>query len=163
MKEIIDALPTATRADYLLDTCFLIHMLEKGKEKELEKFCMKRKVGMTSFNLLELEHVIHNLPGPISRHIREFLKRKITYAVFIGVNPGDRDGERRFVQSFDPKIMEIIKDPSDAVMFVTALKIRADILTRDRHHVFTAAADNYSDQYQVKVLNKLPDQATKKQ
>ena len=156
MRELIEGLERADKVSYLLDTCFLIHEFTRGRVKELEEFCLNESVGMSSFNLLELDHVVHKLPGPLSRHLRGFLKKKLVKLVYVSVVPGDRSGEKEFVDSFDPKILSIVSDPSDAVMFVQALKIRADILTRDRHHVFNCAAENFSDLYGVKVMNKYP-------
>lgn len=156
MKEIIEQLPTSTKADYLLDTCFIIYEFQRGNQKHLEKFCEENKVGICSFNLEELDHVSKKLPGPISRHLRDFLKDANVSNIPVDVHPGQRDAERSYVESFDPKVLHLVPDASDAVLFVLALKIKADVLTRDKHHIFTAIADNYSDDYGVKVLNKLP-------
>jgi hypothetical protein len=158
MKELINRLDKAKKADYLLDTCFLIYEHEQGRTKELNDFCSSNKVGMTSFNLSELEHAVKKMPGPISRHVRQFLKQKLVKRIEVGVVPGDREGEKKYVTEFDPKVLEVVPDPSDAVMFVLALKIKADILTRDRHHVFNCAAENYSNNYRIKIRNKIPEQ-----
>ncbi|MFC1723725.1 PIN domain-containing protein [Nanoarchaeota archaeon] len=153
MKEIIDSLERVEKVDYLLDTCFVLYMFMRGRVRELEKFCKHERVGMTSFNLLELDHVVHKMPGPISRHVRDFLKKKILLSILVGVEPGDREGERKFVQDYDVKLLDVVPDPSDAVMIVVADKIRADVISRDRHHVFTAVAENYSNRFRV--LNKI--------
>ncbi len=150
MKELIEQLPKVAKVKYLLDTCFIIHEFSRGRVKDLEKFCEKEKVAMCSFNLLELDHVIKKLPGPISRHIRNFLKEKKIGNYEIQVVPGDWEGEKKYVQKYDPDILRIIPDTSDAVMAVAGMKIGATILTRDRHHVFTAIAENRG----IKTLNK---------
>ena len=154
MKEIIEALEPAARADFLLDTCFLIYEFDRGNSKQLISFCKDNSVGMSSFNLEELDHVIRKLPGPVSHRIRDFLKDKLITRVDVPVSPGERDAEQGFVSSFDPRLLLLVPDPSDAVLVVLAAKLRADILTRDRHHIFTAVAENYSDSFRV--LNKLP-------
>ena len=154
MKDIIDALPKTESADFLLDTCFLIYEFKRGNTKQLKEFCENNAVAMSSFNLEELDHVIKKFPGPISHHIRDFLKEKIISNVPTPVHPGEREAEHDYVTKFDPKLLELVPDPSDAVLCVLAAKIKADILTRDRHHIFTAVAENYSDAFRV--LNKLP-------
>ncbi|MBW2968399.1 hypothetical protein KY362_08015, partial [Candidatus Woesearchaeota archaeon] len=67
------------------------------------------------------------------------------------VSPGDREGEKSYVQRFDPEILRLVPDASDAVLLVLALKIRADVLTKDKHHLFTTAAENYLKEYGVRV------------
>ncbi|HII71877.1 TPA: hypothetical protein HA265_03940, partial [Candidatus Woesearchaeota archaeon] len=97
MKELVEGLEKSERVDWLLDTCFLIHEFSAGRVKELSEFCTRENVGMSSFNLLELEHVMHRLPGPISHHVRDFLKQRLVKNVEVGVEPGDREGEKRYV------------------------------------------------------------------
>jgi hypothetical protein len=153
MRELIDGLPTGD-ANFLLDTCFFIHALDDMNK--LRDFCSNNSVGMSQFNLLELEHVHHELESHKSHRIRELLKEKIFVNVPVDVTPGDREGEKGYVQSFDPEILNIIPDASDAVLFVQAMKTHADILTRDRHHIFTAAAENYYNEFRLKILNNYP-------
>ena len=156
MKELIDDLEKKNSVEYLLDTCFIIYMLKKEKTKQLVKFCENNKVGMSSFNLEELDHVHHKLDGTFNHHLRNFFKQKVISQVSVNVSPGDREGEQIYVKNFDEKILGLVPDPSDAVLFVQALKIRANILTRDRHHIFKAVAENYSHEFNVEVLNELP-------
>ena len=156
MKELFDSLPKSGQVDYLLDTCFIFHIFNKDKIKPIVNFCKNNKVGITSFNLEELDYNHHKMKGHTLHHLRDFLKLKIISRVDVLVHPGNVNAEKEYVSDFDPKILDIVNDPSDAVMFVAALKIGANILTKDKHHVFTAAAENYSSKYNVQVLNNLP-------
>lgn len=156
MKELIVSLPTALRVDYLIDTCFLIHAFEGGHSKQMLEFCSSKKVGMSSFNLEELDHVSHRLKGTEDHHIREFLKSGKLFRIDVPVHPGDREGEMSFVEAYDHEILRRVPDPSDAVLLVLALKMGANILSRDRHHVFTALAENYSEAKGIEILNVFP-------
>lgn len=157
MQQLIDALPEAKEAEYLLDTCFVLYELDRGHTKRLEELCRERPVAMTSFNLAELEHVSHRLDGTRNHRLRDFLKRARLGRVDVAVAPGDWDGERSYVSAIDPHILELVPDASDAVLFAAAVRIGASVLTRDRHHVFTAAAENYANSHSISVLNTFPD------
>ena len=156
MQELIDNLENNSSVDYLLDTCFVFYILKKEKTHQLLEFCRKNKVGMSSFNLAEINHVHHRLDGTLNHHLRNFLKQKVVSCVPVGVIPGDREAERRFVSEFDEKLLHIVPDPSDAVLFVQALQIHATVLTRDKHHLFTTRAENYINEYGIEVLNNFP-------
>ena len=156
MRELIDSLDTSSRVDYFLDTCFLLHMIQKGHTKQLINFCKDNKVGMSSFNLDEIDHVHHRLTGTVNHHLRDILKKKIFSKVIVDVHPGDREAERQYVQDLDKDILRIVPDPSDAVLFVQALKMRASLLTKDKHHLFTTGAENYLQEYGIKVYKELP-------
>ncbi|MFH1063908.1 MAG: PIN domain-containing protein [Candidatus Woesearchaeota archaeon] len=156
MRALIDALPSVSKADYFLDTCFLFYFLKTEKMRRLNEFCSTHSVGMSSFNLAEIEHVHHKMDGTLNHHLRDFLKKKLVSSVAVDVNPGERDKEIAYVQEFDPKILSLVPDASDAVLFVQALKLRANLLTRDKHHLFTTRAENYLNEYGIEVLNELP-------
>ena len=156
MKELIESLEKKSEVDYLLDTCFFIHVFKNDQVKKLIDFCKKNKVGMSSFNLGELLHIHHHFPGQMNHHVRSFLKEKLIYNVPVNVLPGDNALELKYVREFDNEILKVIQDPSDAVLFVLAIKIHADILTKDKHHIFTAIAENYSNKFNVKVLKEFP-------
>lgn len=156
MQELIDALEESPNVDYLVDTCFLIDVFEKGIVKEFEKFCADNDVGMSSFNLAELNHLHHKLGGKESHHIRDFLKKKVISRVDVMPVPGNQTSERQYVADFDDELLKIVHDPSDAVLLTLALKIRANVLTKDKHHLFTTAAENYLKEYRIQVLKELP-------
>ena len=155
MRELIDSLEKRDSADYLLDTCFLMHSFESGTKGPLIEFCKTHKTAMLSFNLEELNLKHHKLGGTANHHIREFLKLKIIKSVPIDVMPGEREKEIRYVRDFDEQILKIVRDPSDAIILVAGLKMRADILTKDKHHLFTTNAENFLNKYGIRVLNEL--------
>ncbi|MBW2963858.1 hypothetical protein KY363_00210, partial [Candidatus Woesearchaeota archaeon] len=136
MRELIDSLDTSSKADWLVDTCFLFHHIEKGHTRQLVDFCRKNSVGMTSFNLAEIEHVHHRLTGTVNHHVRDFLKQKVIVNVPVPVMPGERGKEKSFVSEYDSGLLRIVPDASDAVLLVQAIKIHANVLTRDKHHLF---------------------------
>ncbi len=156
MKTLIESLDTNENVDYLLDTCFFVHSFTSDRVKPLVKFCKNNKVGMTTFNLEEFLHMHHKLKGHTNHHVRSFLKKKLISLVPIEVHPGQHDMEQKFVDKYDHEILKIIRDPSDAVLFAHAVQIGADILTRDKHHIFTAAAENYSEQHGIHIWNNFP-------
>lgn len=156
MRELIDALETDSKADWLIDTCFLFHTIDKGHTKRLIEFCRKNNVGMTSFNLAEVEHVHQHLSGTLNHHIRDFLKQKLIVQVPVPVMPGERMREKMFVSEYDPALLEKVRDASDAVLLVAALQAHANVLTRDKHHLFTTACENHVNGAGIAVLNEFP-------
>lgn len=156
MQQLINELPEANNADYLLDTCFFVDIFEKNKVKELESFCKSNKVGMSTFNLQELINIHHRLHGTVNHHIRNFLKEKLICKISIDIMPGEKEKEREYVDEFDDKILKAIRDPSDALLFVLAIKKRANIITKDKHHIFTVIAENIFNEWKEKILNGFP-------
>jgi hypothetical protein len=154
MKELIDLLNKSTDVSYLLDTCFFIDAFKSDKVKRLVELCKNNRVGMSSFNLSEFINIHHHFDGELNHHIRGFFKENILFSVPVEVEPGDKAGEHAYVTGFDEEILKFIPDPSDAVLFTLAIKIHSDILTKDRHHMFTAAAENYSNKFKIKVMNE---------
>ncbi|MGE0793001.1 MAG: PIN domain-containing protein [Candidatus Woesearchaeota archaeon] len=139
---------------YILDTCFIFHFLNQD-EKQLIDFCENNQVFITSFNLEEIEFNLHKMSHFIKTRWRDFLKLEKFSILTIPVHPGNPNQEREYVSEFDEKLLEIISDPSDAVILVTAIKNKANILTRDKHHLFTVNLENYLDGYGIEVLNNL--------
>jgi predicted nucleic acid-binding protein len=76
----------------------------------------------------------------------------------MAVSPGDREGERKFIQDFDNELFGIIPDPSDAVLLVAALRTKTNVLTRDKHHLFTTKLENYISEAGIKVYNNFPQE-----
>ena len=156
MQELIDELDAGSDVEYLIDTCFLVYVFEKGKVHDLVSFCKSHRVGMSSFNLLEFVHMHHHLGGAVNHHVRDFLKQKLIVRVPVEVRPGEREKESEYVDSYDEDLLRLVRDPSDAVLLVQALKIGANVLTRDKHHVFTTACENHVRERGIVVLNELP-------
>ena len=129
-------------------------MMERGKE--LFEFCAENDVGITSFNLLEIDYNLKHMSHEIKVHWRNFLKEKNFSILELSVHPGDREAEKNYIKDFDNDLLQIIPDPSDAVLLVAGLRSRANILTRDKHHLFTTKLQNYLNGYEIQVFNNLP-------
>ena len=138
----------------VLDTCFIIYEIENQRESHLIDFCENNLVILTSFTLEELEHVSKKL-GHEKRRVKDFLKRANINFVKVPISPGDVDGERAYVDSFDEDLLSRVHDPSDAILVVAAIKSGSDILTRDKHHLFTSVLENKLKEYDIKVFNDL--------
>lgn len=140
---------------YFLDTCFIFHMLGQHS-KELIEFCNSSNVYIISFNLDEIDYLLHKMPHEIKIRWRDFVKDAKLSSLEVPVKPGNKDDEKKYVSSFDPKLLEVIPDPSDAVLLVAAVKNRANVITRDKHHLFTVDLENYLNGYGIQVYNGLP-------
>ncbi|MFH1506554.1 MAG: type II toxin-antitoxin system VapC family toxin [archaeon] len=159
MKEIFERLPKTNLSDnglILIDTCFFIHTFMHHNEKELAKLCEKEKVAITDFNMNEFLHVEHKVEAHVREHARKWLKKNPCFMVLqTGIHPGDREGEKAFVSMIEPRLLEEIEDPSDAVLMAAAIKTHSTVLTRDKHHLFTVSLENYLREFGLKVYNNL--------
>jgi predicted nucleic acid-binding protein len=155
MKELIENLGRTLTTSYLLDTCFIINVCIQH-EKQLEQFCKDNDVAISSFTAEELDYVKKHLTGTENHAIRKFLKSKLIKVIACPISPGDREGERNYVSAYDPKILHIVPDPSDAVLVVHALLLGATVLTKDKHHVFTTVAENYVQKHNISILKEFP-------
>lgn len=159
MKELLENLerkkPEDVQQYYLVDTCFLIDMM--SYPEKINKMKKLVNIAMTSFNTEELMRVEHRLHDKIKQQIRNFLKhRGDIIIVDIPVSPGNRGAEEKYVASVDNHLLELIPDASDAVLIATAIVTHSDVLTKDKHHLYTTVLENYLDKYDIDVLNKLP-------
>lgn len=137
-----------------VDTCFFIDELAHHKDEELEG----RGLAMLSFNVEELVHVARHLPSDKKQHIRHFLRDHPQFLIVdVPIKPGDRKGEHAFVAHIDEKLLQIIPDPSDAVLLAAAVARRCPVLTKDKHHLFTAALENYVNDYGIRVFKEMKD------
>lgn len=137
----------------ILDTCYIIYELEKQKEKELLNFCENNKTILISFTEQELIHVTKKLK--IKKKIKDFLNKAKLIKIKIPVEPGEYEKEREYVNNYDEKLLQKIKDPSDAVLAVSALKSNSNILTRDKHHLFTETLENEFNKYNLQIINDM--------
>jgi predicted nucleic acid-binding protein len=157
MKEIFDSLPKTNLSEndlILIDTCFFIHSFQHQNEKELAKLCAGEKVAMTDFNVNEFLHVEHKIDERVRENARKWLKKNPCLMVLqTGIHPGDKQGERAFVEMTEPRLLEEVEDPSDAVLMAAAIKTHSTVLTRDRHHLFTVKLENYLREFDLKVYN----------
>ncbi|MFP4118950.1 MAG: hypothetical protein ACLFTH_02745 [Candidatus Woesearchaeota archaeon] len=158
MKELFDKLPQKTGpVDYLIDTCFLFYVLENRLEKRFVEFCNDYVVAISSFNIEEFVHHHHHMSHEVKIRIRHLLNNGLSLSRLpVPVSPGNPETEKCFVSSIDNHLLSIIPDPSDAVLFAAALKAHAGVLTRDKHHLFTTALENYAGELGIVVLNTFP-------
>ena len=77
--------------------------------------------------------------------------------VDVPVHPGDAVGEKAFVNHVDPHLLNIIADPSDAVLIAAALRTGSPVLTKDKHHLFTTVLNNYLNDSGVRVFKEMKD------
>lgn len=160
MKELLKKLPNAnfnTKIDYLIDTCFFIWIFEHHKDKQFEKFLKKNRCAITSFNAEELIHVTHRIHDKLKEAERRFFHHSVNlFLLKIPIHPGDKEKEKKYVTSIIPDFNCIEHDPSDAVLLATAIRVHADILTRDKHDLFNAHLENSLKKYNIKIINIFP-------
>lgn len=156
MKELLQNIKRMKLEDaknfILLDTCFIINILEHHKHLDKLK---DKNLGITSFNVEELLHVEHRLKNEDKRMIRGFLKHPNFCIIEIPVHPGNREEERRFVESVDKDLLKNVHDPSDAVLIAAAIKTKSIVLTKDKHHLFTVILENFLEKYSLEVYKDL--------
>lgn len=159
MQELFDSLKRITPSDveYYLDTCFLFHVLSHRLEKELVSFCSQHSVAISSFNIGEFVYHHHDMSSQVKRGVRRLINNGLRlFVVDIEVAPGNPSAEHEYVDRVDTALLELIPDPSDAVLFALALESKASVLTRDKHHLFTTALENYSSDHGIFVYNNFP-------
>jgi len=160
MKELLKKLPHAnfnTKIDYLIDTCFFIWIFEHNKDKQFEKFLKKNACAITSFNAEELIHVTHRIHDKLKEAERRFFHNSANlFLLKIPIHPGNKDKEKKYVTSIMKDFNCKEHDPSDAVLLATAVRVNADILTRDKHDLFNAHLNNCFKKYEIKILNTFP-------
>ncbi|MFW5866123.1 MAG: PIN domain-containing protein [Nanoarchaeota archaeon] len=158
MKELFTSLQhkSPREVDYYLDTCFLFHIFTHNLDKDLFSFCNDNVVAVSSFTIAEFLFHHHDMPSSVKKGIRHSIHSGLRlFVVDIDVSPGHPDDERSFVSSIEPRLLSLISDPSDAVLFALALDSKASVITRDKHHLFTTALENYAYDHHVRVLNKI--------
>ncbi|MBU1975926.1 MAG: type II toxin-antitoxin system VapC family toxin [Nanoarchaeota archaeon] len=164
MIELFDKLEHLTIDDLkhkksvLLDTCFFVYMLERDNQKRVLDMCKDFDVALTSFNVAEFDHIKHKIDESVREKARRFLKKSPDISVVdIPVFPGNRKAEEAYVRTVDEKILDDVDDPSDAVLIACAIQTDSHVLTRDKHHLFTAKLDNYIQKYNISVYNHIPE------
>lgn len=133
----------------LMDTCFVIDLFKRHHEK------IPNKLTMTSFNYEELDYILHKIDDDIRHRIKKYMHHGGFDVIKIPVSPGNRDSEVLFVDSVNKNLLKHIHDPSDAVLIAAAIKLKCDVLTRDKHHLYTANLENYLNDYGIIVTNNL--------
>jgi len=158
MKELFEELPIIhldNKIDYLIDTCFFIWIFKQHKEKTFLKFIEEHDCAITSFNVEEFVHIDHKISDDIRIAARKFLHKVDNLHILeVPVHPGNPEQEHLFVKSILPELDATEHDPSDAVLLAAAIKVGADVLTRDKHDIFNAQLENFLKDYNVNVWNK---------
>jgi predicted nucleic acid-binding protein len=161
MKEVFENLPRINLNDaknlILIDTCFFIHTFEHQKDHQLAELIKKFDVAMTTFNAEEFLLKDKVVDERVREYARKLLKKHPIQLVNINVHPGNRDGEKIFVNSIDPTLLAQVPDASDAVLIATAIKTHSIVLTKDKHHLFTVKLENYLKKYYIEVHKEYHD------
>jgi hypothetical protein len=162
MKELFEKLPKLAdeSPDYFLDTCFLYWVFEHNHVNELHEFCERNIVSITSFNSEEFIFHSKDVHSDVRVHFRTFVKKKPKlYFHVIPVSPGNNYEEIKFVDSIDPELRKLIPDTSDAVLIAEAINKKANVLTRDKHHLFTTVLEDYLVDKHIKVFSVFPTES----
>lgn len=162
MKELLSNLETIhlneAQGFTLLDTCAFIHYFEHPeKARQLKEELKKGKYAITSFNIEELIHVEHKLNKRVKEEIRKFLKQKEDLEIInVNVHPGDRFEEISFIQGIEPELLKVLHgDYSDGILFATALAIKGNIITRDKHDLYNQIGEQFANKHKIEIRNKI--------
>ena len=133
----------------LIDTCAIINLFENNKEKEL----LDEDIAVASFNKEELLFVTHRhkINEHLRHRMRKFFEKNEVKIIDVPVHPGNRIEEITYVESINTELLKLIPDPSDAVLAACALRNNADIVTKDRHHLYTAKLENLFEKNKINV------------
>ena len=161
MKELFDHFESASypvQHGVLLDTCFLFYMAEHQRLDQIDDLAKRRQVLISSFNAEEVGLKSHQVHEPIKERLRHWLKNENNIKMLpVNVHPGQWLEEQQFVKSVNPGILARMHDASDAVLFAQALQNGCDILTRDKHHLFTQLLENFAEHQGIKVEKDIQD------
>jgi hypothetical protein len=161
MKELLANLEMVRPEDainhILIDTCEFVHIFEHPKKiSDFERKLADANYAITSFNVDELMHIEHRLSPKVKEGIRRFLKEKEKLKVIdVGVHPGNRDAEISYIRKISPELASVIKDPSDGIMFATAIRIKGDIITRDKHDLYNQHCERFANEHDIDIRNKI--------
>ncbi len=158
MKEIFAEMKRTTKSNLiLLDTCFIIDTFSKHKEKELAALAEKDRVAITSFNVEELVHVIKKVKDKsVKERVRKFFKDNNAIKILeIPIHPGNMEAEKKYVNEIDPYLIQDIPDPSDAVLVAAAIRTKSIVLSKDKHHLFTALLENYLHRWNLRIVKDM--------
>lgn len=159
MKELIESMKHipfgSARSMLLLDTCFVVSTLENPNH--IKKLLTLKNLAITSFNAEEFLHIGHSLSHEIRKNARKLFAEGNLTVIDIDVHPGDWKKEKVFVNEIEPKLLKDIADASDAVLIAAAISTRSNVLTKDRHHIYTAVLENLASEYNIKVCKELKD------
>ncbi|MAE13006.1 hypothetical protein CMO92_00435 [Candidatus Woesearchaeota archaeon] len=160
MKELFKQLPQTQTAEILLDTCAFYYIFQHHHEKQLLELQTKKIVALTSFNIEEILHTLHHIDSHTRNRINHHLKKNPLPILEIPIHPGNRKAEQTYVNTIDSHLLNHIPDPSDAVLIAAALTLSANVITKDKHHLFTAELKNYLSNKKVHIYKTLHDLQT---
>jgi predicted nucleic acid-binding protein len=137
----------------LFDTCAIIDLFENNKEG----FLLRDDIAVCSFNRDELTRVTHRheLNTHLKHRIRKFFESFKIKIIDVPVTPGNFAEEKKYVSSINKELLKLIPDPSDAVLAACALHNNASIITKDRHHLYTAKLENMFNKEGIRIEKKL--------
>ena len=143
--------------DFLIDTCFLVWVLEHNKEKSLKKFAMNNKVAITSLNAEEFTYICRHLSDKIKVSARKFFcSNPNIFFLELPIHPGNQKAEHEFVRSILPELESKEHDPSDAVLLAAAIKTSANVITRDKHDIFNVHLENFVNKKGINIFKTFP-------
>jgi len=153
MKELFDSLEHVSSGEnyIFLDTCFLFDLFDRGKS-----LVKGYNYAVSSFNMEELLAVSHRLHKD-KVQLRKLLKKHSFVVYDIDVHIGDFESEKKFVMKVDKELLKLIPDASDAVLLALAVKTKSNVLTKDKHHLFTVVLENFIAKYGIKVFKEIKD------
>lgn len=160
MKDVfnnLEKIDFSSNVDFLIDTCFIAWVLEHHKEKELVEFASNKTCAITSFNAEEFIYISKKLGDNIRHQARKLFSEENNCNIKlleINVHPGNNELEHEFVKSILPELDHEEHDTSDAVLLASAIKAKANILTRDKHDIFNTRLENFLNKYNISALNK---------
>ncbi len=137
----------------LIDTCAIINLFENKEETLL----LRDDVAICSFNRDELTRVTHRhtINTHLKHKIRKFFDEFKIKIIDVPVVPGQREQEKKYVDSVNKELLRLIPDPSDAVLAACALQNKASIITKDRHHLYTAKLENMFNKQGIQVSKSM--------
>ncbi len=157
MKELLEGarhIPMEKARDLvLIDTCFLIH--NSARHDKLKQLLKIKDLALTSFNIEEVLYVERRLSHEEKHALREFFKKADFVIIDVPVHPGDREGEKKFVDSIEAGLLAKVPDPSDAVLIAAAIATHSRVLTKDKHHIFTVTLENFLQKHGIRVFKDL--------
>jgi predicted nucleic acid-binding protein len=159
MKELFEHLTQTTVPQILLDTCFVYWVFEHQHEKQLIDLSQNFVVALTTFTIEELLYHSHHVNEHVRSRLRKELKNKKLnlYKYNQPVHPGNPQQEKEYIQLNQPELLELIPDNSDSILVIAGIQTKANILTRDKHHLFTAQLNNFLLEKEIQVYTNVSD------
>lgn len=143
-----------TKNAILLDSCFFLNLFENHKQYMLSEFISNNNVCLTSFNAAEILHRLNRFDEKVFHNISHFLFSSPNITILdINVYPGNKTAEVNYVTEIGPELLNIIPDPSDAVLAACAIKFNSDIITKDRHHLYTNDLKHFFEKHNLEVYD----------